>query len=299
MTSPYPKISIVIPSFNAAQTIERALRSLVAQDYPNLELLLVDGGSQDNTLQIAQSYSQYFSKIISEKDRGQPHALNKGFKLATGEIFAWLCADDELAPGALWHVVELFQKNPEATLLTGGCTRIFSDGTIIHTAPQADLWKRISYLNGIEQPSTFWKAEIHPRAGQLDESYHFAFDCAWWNQVKISGANLITTNRILSHYHFSDTNKTSRGGTPLVREMYRVIKQYGPLHGYLADIYFFLYRHFDLHGYYDRPPAGPKIKRWIFKNTLKLLVKIFGKELIYSYNWNFASKQERNLCWYK
>ncbi len=294
-----PKISLIIPSFNAGCTIERTIQSVVKQSYPNLELILVDGASKDGTMSLVEKYASHFARIISEPDHGQANAINKGFRLATGDIFGWLCADDELAPGALDHVAECLGKNPQATLLTGGCGRIFSDGTRVVTEPQPHLWQRIAYQNGIEQPSTFWRASLHKTAGEIDESYHFAFDWDWWNKLKISGAQLITTPQVLSHYYFSDQNKTSTGGNRLVEEMHRVIKKYGPINGYLADIYLFLYRQFDLHGYYDRPPSCGKVRAWCFKNTLKILVKLFGKELIYSYNWNFASKQQRGLCWYK
>jgi len=294
-----PRISLIIPSYNAVATMERTITSIAAQNYPSLEVILMDGGSRDGTMEIVQRYAGLFKVMVSEPDRGQAHAINKGFRLATGEIFGWLCADDELSPGALAQVAELFQKNPEASLLTGGCARVFADGTIIHTEPQPQLWSRLAYQDGIEQPSTFWKASLHRAAGELDESYNFTFDWDWWNRMKRSGAKLATTPQILSRYHFSDSNKTSTGARALVNELYRVIKKYGPLRGYLADIYMFLYKNFDLHGYYDRPPKHHPMRGWFFRRALRILTSIWGKEIIYGYNWNFASKQERNLCWYK
>lgn len=294
-----PKISIVIPTFNAAITLERAIKSLVNQNYPNLELILMDGGSSDETTDIAERYKSYFTHIISEPDRGQANALNKGFKLATGELFGWLCADDELAPDALFHFVELFQTNPDVNLVTGGCRRLFSDGTEIVTEPNPLVMERISYQNGIEQPSTMWRATIHKAAGELDESYHFAFDWEWWNRLKLVGAKVALTNHIMSHYYFSETNKTSAGGNALVAEMYRVIKQYGPIKGYLADIYKLLYNHFDLYGCYDNPISASRWRQYVWSLSLKILVKLFGQECIYCYNWSFASKQERDLCWFR
>jgi glycosyltransferase involved in cell wall biosynthesis len=296
---PLPKITIVIPSFNAEATMDRALQSVAAQHYPNLELILVDGGSRDRTMEKVEPFRRLFTHVISEKDRGQAHALNKGFKLATGEIFGWLCADDELAPDALLSAVEEFQKNPDANWLTGACRRVFPENFVINTEPEERVLERISYINGIEQPSTFWRAELHRAAGELDESYHFAFDWAWWNEFKRRGGRLVRTPKILSHYYFSDANKTSRGGTALAQELYRVIKKYGPLDGRLADIWMFLYNRFDLRGCYDRPPVCSRTRGFLFKKALKLLVKIYSKELIWSYNWNFASKQQRGICWYK
>lgn len=296
-----PRFSLVVPSFNSAATIARTLRSLQSQNYPNLELIFVDGASRDGTLDRAEPFRPLFQHWISEPDNGQIHALNKGFRLATGDIFGWLCADDELAPGALHAAASLFAAHPDADMITGGCRRKFSDGSEVKTEPEPGgrVLERIGYFNGIEQPSTFWKAPLHRRAGELDEHLSLAFDWAWWNRLKQAGARLVTTPEVLSHYYFSEANKTSSGGMRVARQMYWVIKHFGPLRGYLADIYMFLFRRFDLHGCYDNPQTAPPLRRWCFNRTLKLLLKLFGKELIYSYNWNWASKQERGLCWYK
>jgi glycosyltransferase involved in cell wall biosynthesis len=309
-----PLISIVVPCYNAAETIERTIRSLVEQRYPNLELIAIDGASTDETTAILDRYRQYFTKIISEPDRGQANALNKGFRLATGDIFGWLCADDELTPGSLVYLANLFQARPEIDAISAGCTRIFADGSTHDTAPRADVMQRIGYHNGIEQPSTLWRAELHHQAGELDESYNYAFDWVWWNQLHRAGANVLIVDRVVSCYYFSDTNKTSTGSRDVVNEMYRVIKNFGPIRGYLADIYLFLYENFDLIGYYDKSPEvshldwciylfkqkhHSKFKIFTWLVYLQGLSILFGRDPILGYNWNFASRQERNLCWYK
>jgi glycosyltransferase involved in cell wall biosynthesis len=309
-----PLISIVVPCYNAAETIERTIRSLVEQHYPNLELIAIDGASTDETVAILDRYERYFSKIISEPDRGQANALNKGFKLTTGDIFGWLCADDELTPGALAYLADLFRSQPDIDAISAGCTRIFADGSTGDTAPRPDVMQRIGYHNGIEQPSTLWRADLHRRAGELDESYNYAFDWVWWNQLQRAGANVLVVDRVVSRYYFSDTNKTSTGARDVVDEMYRVVKNFGPIRGYLADIYLFLYEHFDLSGYYDKSPDVShlnwciylfeqqqynKFKTFAWLAYLQSLIILFGRDAILSYNWNFASRQERNLCWYK
>ena len=309
-----PLISIVVPCYNAAETIERTIRSLVEQHYPNLELIAIDGASTDDTLAILDRYRQYFTTIISEPDRGQADALNKGFRLATGDLFGWLCADDELTPGSLGYFANLFQAQPEIEMISAGCTRVFADGSTYDTAPRADVMQRIGYHNGIEQPSTLWRADLHRRAGELDESYNYAFDWVWWNQLHRAGANVLVVDRVVSRYYFSDTNKTSTGSRAVVDEMYRVIKNFGPIRGYLADIYLFLYENFDLSGYYDKSPDVShldwciylfkqqhhnKFKIFTWLAYLQSLSTIFGRDPILGYNWNFASRQERGLCWYK
>ena len=293
------KISLITPCFNSAATLERTIQSVAVQNYPNLQWILMDGGSRDATLSIVQKYAGLFHKIVSGPDRGQTNALNKGFRFADGEIFGWLCADDELTPGTLAFVADFFEQHPDVDVLTGGCERIFSDGTVIRTEPRSDTWKRIGYHNGVEQPSTFWRAESHRAAGELDETMHYAFDWEWWNRLRRSGARLAVTQDVFSRYYFSETNKTSTGARKVVNEMYRVIKRYGPLRGRLADIYRFIYLRFDLHGCYDNPPTCTKLRAFGLRHCLRPLLKLFGRELIYSYNWNFASKQERGMVWWK
>ncbi len=294
-----PVLSLVIPCYDSAATLERTLQSLERQNYPALQLILMDGGSRDGTMDIVQKHRRLFHTIISEPDRGQTNAINKGFRVATGDVFGWLCADDELMPDALAHVGDSFARNPSISFLTGGCERVFADSTRLHTVPPPEMWARLGYQNLVEEPSTFWRAALHRAAGELDESYYFAFDWDWWNRLKKAGAVPHVTPQILSRYHFSDTNKTSNGARKLVREMRRVMKHHAPLRGFLGDIYYFLYLNFDLHGCYDNPPTCTPVRAFFFKHAIRPLLKLFGREYIYCYNWNFASKQERSLVWWK
>src|SRR5579885_1698267 len=108
------KFSIVIPNYNSGPVLERALRSLVSQHYPDLQLILIDAGSTDASREIIERYRPHLDTVVIEKDNGQADALNKGFARATGDVFGWLCADDELLPGALHHAAEIFSANPQA-----------------------------------------------------------------------------------------------------------------------------------------------------------------------------------------
>jgi glycosyltransferase involved in cell wall biosynthesis len=110
----YPKISIVTPSFNQGRFIEKTILSVIEQDYPNLEYIIIDGGSTDESVEVIKKYDQHLAYWVSEPDRGQSHAINKGFERATGEIFGWLNSDDWYHPGALKAVAEAFAANPEA-----------------------------------------------------------------------------------------------------------------------------------------------------------------------------------------
>src|SRR5690349_5311199 len=129
------KFSIVIPNYNGGATLERAIRSLIEQDYPDLQLIVCDSESTDNSRDVIEKYRQHFDRVVIEKDKGQADGLNKGFAQATGDVFGWLCSDDELTPGALRRAAELLENNPDADLVMGACERLFADGTRIVTVP--------------------------------------------------------------------------------------------------------------------------------------------------------------------
>lgn len=294
-----PLVSIIIPSFNAAATLARTLESIRRQSYRHLEVLLIDGLSTDGTVAIAQSYADIVTKIVSEKDRGQAHALNKGFEVAQGDILCWLCADDEFLPGTLQHAVNHFAAAPEIDIITGACARVLPDGSTQIVVPPSDVAELIGLQYRIEQPSTFWRARVMPGLPFLDESFHYAFDWDFFARIIRPPNRTLVLNDVMSLYHFSATNKTSTGGRRLVLELREVIRRHGPLNGRLADVFFFLYRRFDLTGCYDRPPScSPETSRQ-FARVMARLERKYPREFLQRYNWNFASKQERRLVWYK
>lgn len=297
---PPPKITLVTACKNAAATIERTLRSVERQQYPALEYIVCDGASTDGTQEIVGRYGHIVTRLVSEKDKNVADAINKGFRQATGEIFAYLNADDCLEPGALARVVQAFADDPSADVVTGGCRRVFADGTELITQVPAHFPRLMSMRLDIEQPSTFWRASVHRRAGELDETFFLAFDWEWWNRLLANGARFIVVRDVLSTYYFTDDNLTSRGGDRVIGEMYRITRRYGPSRGRIADVYRFLFRAFDMHGYYDVPfEQLPRAKQLVFGSTLSLLAKVFGKDAVHAYNWNWASKQVRGLVWYK
>ncbi|HET6413109.1 MAG TPA: glycosyltransferase family 2 protein [Anaeromyxobacter sp.] len=293
-----PRISVVTPSYNAALTVERTLRSIEAQGYPELQVICIDGGSSDGTQALIEQHSDLVSVFVSEKDRGVASALNKGFRRADGDIFCWLNADDEFAPGALHRVAEAFRSRSEADVVTGGCRRFFPDGSTVTTEVPDRFLAAMALRNDIEQPSTFWRAAAHRRSGELDESYRLSFDWEWWNRLLRTGARFLRVPEVLSHYHFSDANLTSRGAQEVVEEMCRVTATYASSR--VAKVYRFLYRAFDLRGFYDPPIRDlPPARRLVFRTVLSVLRRRYGTEVIDNYNWNWASKQVRGLVWYR
>jgi glycosyltransferase involved in cell wall biosynthesis len=178
-----PRISIITPSYNQAAFIEQTIQSVLNQDYPDLEYIVMDGGSTDGTLEILKKYSGQLT-WTSEPDRGQSHAINKGFSMATGEVLAFLNSDDLYEPGALIKVGQFFAKNPEAAWLTGRCHIIDKDGKEIRKAITSykNFWLRmggyrtLQILNFISQPATFWRRKVIEAIGFFDESLIYAMD---------------------------------------------------------------------------------------------------------------------------
>lgn len=291
------KISLITPCLNAVETIDRTLQSVAEQQYPDLEYLIYDGGSTDGTLEVVDKYRSLLSGVVSEADKNVADALNKGFRRSSGEIRAYLNADDCLTPGALCKVAQIFSEFPDVDVVTGGCRRVFADGSWSFSQVPDRYYRVMSLRNDLEQPSTFWRTRVHLQAGEFDDSFYLAFDWEWWNRLKVNGARFMTTSDILSVYYFSDTNLTSRGGMRVIDEMHRITKMYGPPFAALA--YKVLFRTFDLRGYYDMPLARlPDHRRRIFLLGLRALSAFVGQEVVSNYNWNWASKQVRNMKWY-
>lgn len=292
-----PKLSLVVPSFNAVNTIRRTLDSILNQEYPNLELICVDGSSTDGTSEVMAEYGDLITHFVCEPDRCQADALNKGFMLASGDVYGWLCADDELCDGALASVADFFVAHPEVDILTGGCIRRFDDGEEYITTPGEKFFENLFLMNTIEQPSTFWRAHVHKTTGPLSEKLKYAFDWEFWCRMKAQGFKVSAIDTPLSIYYFSDSNLTSTGGRKIADEMFTIVHQYGPYRGMLAWGYAALYRLFDLRGFYDQDEKKSGGGLILFHATLRLLYLLFDRDSINAYNWNFASRQERGKGW--
>ena len=294
-----PIVSVVVPNFNSGPVLRRALQSILNQTYSRYQLIVVDSLSTDETPAIIDEYLDRIDVCIREKDTGHANALNKGFARANGDIYCYLCADDELKPHAFETVVRLLEQNPDIDLAVGGCERVYSDGTRELTTPPPDALEVIGYIDLIEQPSTFWRASLHRKVAPLEETeYFFIFDWDLWCRMKQAGARPSMIPDPLSLYYFSSDNKTSRAGLRFAQEARRLLRRYGPLGGRLGDIYWLLFRHLDLHGCYDHPPTCSWLRGKIYGLSMLVLRHTIGRKLAHAYNWNFASKQARGLKWW-
>lgn len=174
----YPKITIITPTLNQGKYIEATIRSVLLQNYPNLEYIIIDGNSTDQTIEIIKKYSNWISYWISEPDRGQTHAINKGIAHATGDIIGWLNSDDQLLPNALLKVSSFFSINPSGNFLHGEAIieDISSGVQTITKSKKTDL--ELKYLSSFPypQPSCFFRTRLIRKTGELDESFQMTMD---------------------------------------------------------------------------------------------------------------------------
>ncbi len=187
--SDLPLVSIVTPSYNQARFLEFTIRSVLEQDYPNIEYILVDGGSTDGSVDIIQRYADRFAWLVSEKDRGHADALNKGFSHAGGEILAWLNSDDTYYPGAISDAVASLRAHPEIGMVYGAADLTDESGKVIgrFASRQTDYRKLLRGSVHIPQATTFFRADLWKKVGPLNLSLFFAFDYDLWVRLaKIS-----------------------------------------------------------------------------------------------------------------
>lgn len=207
----YPKISIITPSYNQGEFIEQTILSILNQNYPNLEYIIIDGGSTDNSVEIIKKYEKHLKYWISEKDRGQSHAINKGLAQATGELFNWINSDDYLEPNTLFEIAKVFTK--QVTAICGFC-RTFDD-----LKPNDDVYTQMTIHETLEktlvfrdvtQPSTFLNLELVKKVGGVNEKLHYGMDFELWIKILFlkGQENIVKIDAILAHFRLQDNSKS-------------------------------------------------------------------------------------------
>lgn len=249
-----PSISIVTPSFNQGRFIERTIQSVLTQNIPGLEYMIIDGGSHDETVSILKKYNDRI-KWISEKDKGQADAVNKGIRMTKGEIIGWLNSDDIYYPEALSAVVKFFNENPEIDIIYGDADHIdLYDNVIEPYYTENWDYERLKDICFICQPAVFFRRRLTEKYGLLDESLQYCMDYEYWLRIG-KHVPLFRFNKRLAGSRMYDENKTLGSRVAVHKEMNDMLLK---RLGMVPAKWIFAYAHVVVnHKKYDRSsPAG-------------------------------------------
>jgi glycosyltransferase involved in cell wall biosynthesis len=238
----WPRATIVTPSFNHAPFLEATLRSVLLQGYPNLEYIVVDGGSHDGSVEILRRYEPWLESWVSELDRGQSDAINKGFRRAGGEILGWLNSDDLYEPNALGRVARFFAARPHCDLLYGRGSYIDEDERKTADVDWIRPFNRRLFLaaNFILQPAAFWRRRLWEQVGELDPSCHWTMDWEWLIRASAISRPQYMRDE-LACWRFRPDIKTASGDVRRGAEIAAIRRRYGgfwqPAYlGYVIDL---------------------------------------------------------------
>jgi glycosyltransferase involved in cell wall biosynthesis len=223
-----PTVSIVTPSFNQGKYIEETINSVLSQDYPKIEYIIIDGGSVDQSVEIISKYEKQIACFISEPDKGQSQAINKGIKVSNGEIIGWLNSDDMLVPGSISLIVEEFLKDESLGVVYGRNLRMNQQGKIIPTPKlkknQIDFG--IQYILEdpiVNQPGAFWRKYLVDRIGLLNESLVYTMDYDYWIRLAIHGVKFKRIDQSVAIFRLNPESKTSLNSVNMAIEQIKVI----------------------------------------------------------------------------
>ena len=236
------KISIVTPSYNQGHYIEETILSVLNQNYTNYEHIIIDGGSNDNTIEILKKYNHL--KWVSERDNGQSHAINKGFSIASGDIFAWLNSDDYYEKNVFLSITDFFSKNSECDFLYGDITYVDEKGRALFAieGEEINFYHLLNNPDLIRQPSFFWRREKFFEFGGVDESLNLVMDYDLFLKfAKLKTPGYIGKN--FSYYRMYDKTKTVVNRRKQAVEIYKVIKKHS-LHLSNKMLWFLFKRYF-------------------------------------------------------
>lgn len=234
---PLPRISVIIPSLNQGEFIESTLRSVIDQNYAGLELIVMDGGSKDRTIEILDRFAPHIAVLESTADRGQSHAINKGLARATGDVWCYLNSDDLLLPGSLSRIGELFQ-NP-AVDWVGGISVIFDEhsdrGTVTPQEPKTPKEILTPWSRSVEHvfPCSnvcFMRRSIYEKLGGFDESYGYSMDMEYYTRAHFAGYRLQRIPDVLGRWRWHPASKTVKDGSA-----YRFLEEELRIAAYYAD----------------------------------------------------------------
>ena len=217
-------VSIITPSYNQASYLEQTMRSVLGQEYSDIEYIVVDGASTDGSVEIIRRYADRLAYWVSEKDRGQAEAINKGFARAHGEIVAWLNSDDTYLPGAVTAAVKAFDEHPEAVLVYADMLAVDEHGQTTNTLKYQQLTlEDLLCFQIIGQPAVFMRRSALEKAGGLDLTFHFLLDHLLWIRIAEQGRIVhINQTWAAARYHAEAKNRAK--AAEFGREAFRILE---------------------------------------------------------------------------
>ena len=226
---PWPRITIVTPSYNQGQFIEETIRSVLLQGYSNLEYLVIDGGSTDDSVEVIRRYAPWLSFWCSERDDGQSDGINKGLARSTGEILGWLNSDDIYQPETFRQVGELFQKHPSKDVISGKCRLAYGDSRdrLLGASPLQRLEDFLKIATNwckeevLSQPATFFRRSAFDKTRGLRLNLHYTMDVGLWMDMAAAGCGFLSVDRHWADWRMHPAQKTA-SGTEAYGELARV-----------------------------------------------------------------------------
>ncbi len=208
-----PLVSLITPSYNQAEFLEASLQSALAQTYPRLEYIVMDGGSSDGSAALIARYADRLADWESQPDRGQAHAINKGLERANGDLLGWLNSDDLLLPDTVERVVQAFQARPDVDVVYGRLERIDASGALIPTPglPKDRVTMDKAHVIGeciVNQPGSFWRRRIMQQVGLLDERLRYTLDYEYWMRIALAGGVFLRLDAPVARFRLSAGSKT-------------------------------------------------------------------------------------------
>jgi len=222
-----PRISIVIPSYNQGQFIEETIRSVLLQGYPNLELIIMDGGSTDNTVEIIQRYAPFISIWVSEPDRGQSHAVNKGIQQATGDLIGWQNSDDFYQPGTFWQAAMAAIAHPEADIFFGGVSAVDETGqtTITYPVGEFNPHEMLPWSTNLFNQCMVVRQQVFEHIGLINESYRHCMDYDLFWRMVMAGCQFQFVSGMGAYFRHHQLSKGSTQNDVADQEFWQIYKR--------------------------------------------------------------------------